>query len=249
MSELAQALTIIAEKNKFSRTIFFGISGYPGAGKTTLALEIADILTIAGFNIIVVHQDDFRIAKAKRLDNNGNFLYGDMPFIHQWHNWKDLHNLIYSIRNAKCNSTFFARKYESETQKRTGRIEYVVNLGKPTFAIIEGAFIFDLGSRNAYGVKPDAIDEVLDCRVFVFRESIDKFDDEHFKNVLISRKLQSKDGIQIKNAIRRQSEIYVKVINESIHYAVNKWKAADFFFDNADFSSPLLKNNERIVTL
>jgi uridine kinase len=245
LSELTHALMNIAEKNKSSRTTFLGISGYPGAGKTTLAIELSEILKIKGFNIIVVHQDDFRIAKKERLDNNGNFLYEDMPFIHQWHNWKDLQNLLYSIKDAANNSKLFAKKYESETKKRTGKIAFVVNFSKPIIVLIEGAFIFDLGNKNVYGIAPDAINRILDCRIFVFRGSMDKFDDEHFKNVLVSRKLRSGDGVQVENELRKQTEIYVNVINESLKYATDMWKSADFFFDNANFDDPLLKRNGR----
>ncbi|KPA11991.1 Phosphoribulokinase/uridine kinase, partial [Candidatus Magnetomorum sp. HK-1] len=130
------------------QTIFIGIAGFPGAGKSTLAIELNNIISANGYNAFTVHQDDFRIEKKLRLDRNGNFLHNDLPFINQWHDWKDLSDLLYNIKMAKNEITLKSMKYDSETSKRTEIKEYCIKKDKTLIVIIEGAFIFDSVARK-----------------------------------------------------------------------------------------------------
>ena len=227
-----ETINHFSSKHKRKQTIFIGISGFPGAGKSTLAMELENIISKNGYNTFTVHQDDFRIDKKLRLDKDGNFLYSDLPFINQWHDWKDLSYLLYKIKTAKKSITFTSMKYDSKTSKRTMIKEYCVEIvkDKTLFVIIEGAFIFDLGKRNLYNIDANQINNLLDFKIFVFRNSEDFFDKENFVEVLISRKLENKRNKSERNTIYEHAMKYVDVVNDSINHAIQKWKGADFFF-------------------
>jgi uridine kinase len=228
-------------RKSISQMHFIGISGPPGAGKTTLSKELERILIGRGLNVIIISQDDFRIDKDQRIDEQGNFLVDDLPFINQWHHWRDIYNVLQFIKNTQAESGSFKMKlYDSKTHKRTKLHEYKTKRDLPYIIIIEGAFIYNIGTNNIYGLRADSIVSILNEQIFVYQKSPDYFDMNNFENVLVLRKLKYPDNIGKEIILRQQVKHCSKHLEKCIKTTKSSWKKANIHFDNNDFNNPIL---------
>lgn len=221
-------------------TYVIGISGFPGAGKTKMSLDLASFLSSENYNTVVIHQDDFRIEKSLRLKDNGEFNYHDLPFINQWHNWKDLMKVLNEAITSHDNSSIKYYKYDSNTKLRSKLSKISIKKDKPLVIIIEGAFIFNLGKRNVYGVAPNAINSLLDLKIFIHIGNQDVFDKENFIKVLLSRSSKDISDKMIKEKEKNRALKYVEVVNNSIKEAIPFWKTADLIISNENFHKPII---------
>lgn len=81
-----------------SQRFFVGISGFPGGGKSTLAKELCNALIAKGYDVLLVNQDDFRIAKHLRYRKDGSLAYAPLPLINQWHHSSSFAEIPHSYK-------------------------------------------------------------------------------------------------------------------------------------------------------
>lgn len=229
-----------------SRMLFIGISGLPGAGKTTLSNQLGGMLIDKGLKVITISQDDFRIDKDQRVDKQGNFLVDDLPFINQWHHWRDIYDVLQFIKSTPTESGSMQMKlYDSNTHKRTKLHEYKIDRDSPYAIIVEGAFIFHIGTNNMYDLRADSIVSLLNEQIFVYQKSPDHFDMKNFENIIVSRKLKYPDNIGKEEILRKQVKRYSQHLEECIKVARVTWEKANIHFNNSDFNNPILNFVEK----
>ena len=239
LRSMADVCAIYFEHAQNPGRLFVGVSGYPGSGKSTLAKDLCEQLLKTGKHPVLIRQDDFRIEKNARVSDTGEFLHRELPFINQWHNWRELSALLTDIKHCRPPKTFHARSYSPQTKERTDETLYFVKSEVPVIVIIEGAFIFDLGKRNIYNIPRDAIWAMLDLTFFLFRNDPDRFDGTFFWNELKRRK--GVEGSDERES--RKTSIYIEELQKCNEHAIRAWKRADYFLDNGNFATPELRRN------
>ena len=221
--------------NSFNK-LFYGISGFPGAGKTTLARELKQLLRERGYNVILIEQDDFRIAKSERYMPNGLARCNNLPLINQWHNWMDMLNLMQLIKQSNGEQIFSILVYDKVSKDRTKDKLYHVR-GTGDIVLVEGAFVFNVGDDNFYGVPSNALFNLFDRSLFVFRELSDEIDEKLVFRLIYEREKSQNPLLSDQKNFNRATKLFNDFI-EDIKDGFSHWKKAGIYFDNKDLKNP-----------
>lgn len=232
LNQLIESLNLPGTESK-SKYIL-GISGFPGAGKSTLTEELEVIFEELGYNVIVIRQDDFRIAKKERYNEDGSQKHPKLPLVNQWHDWNDLSNLITDIKSSKGEQTFTCKTYESGLKEAPK--DYIAR-GFGDIVLLDGAFIFNVGADNIYGVAPDAIKKQLDKSLFIYRGSPEKLDINWIIDPIFEREKANHPEKSDKENHERATYL-ANIFIEDIKNGLPFWQKADIYFDNTDLDLP-----------
>lgn len=211
----------LIDKKIKAKPLIVGVNGVDTSGKTTLTMEFGKYLSKSGFNVQIVHLDDFHNPSSLRNKESD-------PIISYFNNAFDLKYLEKEILVPISTKSLLDKELvllDLQKDQYSSKKRYVVD--KDTIVFVEGVLLYR-----------EPIDKYFDFKIYV---------DVSFEEVL-KRALKRDNEIFGDSVIERYHKKYIPIQERYIENYSPKQKS-NVIIDNEDFSNPKLLKREAINKL